>query len=49
VLATEHRRDVRLQPTGIGQVEQQRKRFVGDALLGVIQVESGALGGEALA
>jgi hypothetical protein len=48
VLSAEHRCDVRLQAAGIGPVEQQRERFVGDALPGVIQVQTRCLGDVAL-
>ena len=48
-LAAEHRVDPPAQPGFLGQLDQQLERFVGDAVLRVIQKQPGRLGGQALA
>ena len=49
VLAAEHRLAPLLQPAGVGQREQQPQRLVVDPLLGVVEVQPGAFGDQALA
>ena len=49
LFAAEHRFDARAQAALLGKVQQQPQRFVGDAILGVIEVEAGGFGRESLA
>ena len=49
LVAVEHRVDSRAQPDLVGEREQQANRFVGDAMLGVVEVQARGLGGEPLA
>ena len=49
LLAREHRVDAPAQSRFLGQREQQAHRVVGDAMLGVVEVESRGLGREGLA
>ena len=48
LLAAEHRLDPRLQSGFLRQLQQQLERFVGDAVLRVIQEQSGGLEGHSL-
>ncbi len=49
LLAAEHGVDPLAQTGFLGQLHEQLKRFVGDTVLGVIQVEPHRLGGQPLA
>ncbi len=49
LLAAEHRVDPRAQPAFLGELDQQRERLVGDAVLRVVEVEARRLGRQALA
>ncbi len=49
LLAGEHRIDPRAEPGLLGQFQQQSQRFVGNAVLRVVEVESGCLDRQALA
>ena len=46
-LAGEHRVTPRLHARGARERDQQGHRVVGDAVLGVVEIEAGALGGQA--
>ena len=48
-VAAEHRVPALGHPGLLGQLDQQPQRFVGDAVLGVVEVQSGRFGREALA
>ncbi len=47
--AAEHRRDALAQAAFLGQSREQSHRFVGDAILGVIEIDAGSFGSQALA
>ena len=49
LLAAEHRVDPLRQAGSLGQLQQEAQRFVGDAVLGVVEVEADGFGGQALA
>ena len=49
LLAAEHGIDAPGQATFLGQPEQQMNRLVGDAMLRVVEIETGGLGGQTLA
>ena len=49
LLAPEHRVDAPAQVALVGELQEQLQRLVGDAVLRVVEVEPGALDGEALA
>ena len=48
-VAAEHRLRALAQPRLLGELEEQPQRLVGDAVLRVVEVDAGALGGETLA
>ena len=49
LLAAEHGLDASGEAALVGQPQQQPERLVGDAMLRVVEVEAGGLGGQALA
>jgi hypothetical protein len=49
LLSTEHRLDTLAQAAGISQPHQKADRFVGDAVLRIVEIQSGPFGHEALA
>ncbi len=49
LVTAEHCVDARAQAGFLGEPQQQRERLVGDAVLRVVEVETGGLGSEALA
>ena len=48
LLALEHGVDARAQPGLLGELEEEGQRLVGDAVLGVVEVDPHRLRGEAL-
>jgi hypothetical protein len=48
LLACEHRINPRAKPGLVGQLQQQAQRFIGYAVLGVVEVESRRLGRQTL-
>ncbi len=49
LVAAKHRVDSRAELSVLGQCEQQAHRFVGDAMLRIVEIETGGLDGETLA
>ena len=49
LVAAEHRVDALAQAGLVGQLQQQPQRLVGDAILRVVEVDAGGLGGQPLA
>jgi hypothetical protein len=49
LVAAEHRVDAVAQPARFGQRKQQAQRFIGDAILGIVEKDAGRLGSEPVA
>ena len=49
LLSAEHRLDTVAQPALVGQRQKETDRFVGDAVLRIVEVQTGAFGHQALA
>src|SRR5207244_2988197 len=49
LVATKHRFDTLTEPAGLGELDEKLKRFLSDAVLGVIEIDAGCFGGETLA
>ncbi len=48
LVAAKHCRDTARQTARFGECEKQAQRLIGDAILRIVEIESGGLGGETL-